>query len=217
MANFDLLCVNGGRQGYALNVNEATSKAMSPERETSPTFNHPTQNLEAYRQAYPVKSMRRPENNTDELIQMELDQGMNELPSPPANTALFPRHSTLPASEDSAKEARHLWVIRSNDVPVALEECSWGKTLESQCIKHSNLTGGSAAHSGGEMWFIDHERIAINASSGRYGAESNDELQLIVQALRRSGYYVASMGFDLDNPTVPNTIFVGEPEWETPL
>jgi hypothetical protein len=79
------------------------------------------------------------------------------------------------------------------------------------------LTGGDAAHSGGEIWFITDDRIAINASSGRYGAESDSEFKIIVDALRRSGYHVASMGFDLDNTTIPNTVFVGEPEWESPL
>jgi hypothetical protein len=161
--------------------------------------------------------MRRQANNDDELIQMPPDQGMYELSSPPTTTAQFPRHSSLPATEETALEARHLWVIRSDDVPVALEACVWGQTLESGCIKHSNLTGGGAAHCGGEIWFVDDDRIAINASSGRYGAESSAEFGVVVDAMRRSGYYVASMGFDLDNVTVPNTVFVGEPEWEAPL
>jgi hypothetical protein len=85
------------------------------------------------------------------------------------------------------------------------------------CIKHSNLTGGDDAHSGGEIWFINDDRIAVNAQSGRYGAESDREFKMIVDALRHSGYHVASMGFDLDNPSIPNTVFVGEPEWESPL
>jgi hypothetical protein len=177
----------------------------------------PTQALATYRKDYPARSMRREANNDDELIQMPPDQGMYELSSPPTTSAQFPRHSSLPTTEATAPEARHLWIIRSDDVPVALEACVWGQALESGCIKHSNLTGGGTAHSGGEVWFIDDERIAINASSGRYGAESRAEFDVVVYAIRRSGYYVASMGFDLDNVTVPNTIFVGEPEWEAPI
>jgi hypothetical protein len=89
--------------------------------------------------------------------------------------------------------------------------------LESGNIKHSNLTGGDPAHSGGEIWFICDDRIAINAASGRYGAKSEIEFRFIVDALRRSGYQVASMGFDLDNPEEANRVFADEPKWEPPL
>jgi hypothetical protein len=91
--------------------------------------------------------------------------------------------------------------------------------LHEGCIKHSNLTGGEPAHSAGEIWFVDADRIAINASSGRYGARSPEEFGEIIKALRRSGYNVAFMGFDLDNngEPVPNIVFAGTPEWQPPL
>jgi hypothetical protein len=163
---------------------------------------NPTEALATYRKKYPAKPMLRRPNNNDELVRMPQDQGVYELPPPPTTHSQFPRASSLPRSEETAPEARHLWVIRTADVPVALEACAWGKTLQSKCIKHSNLTGGDDAHSGGEIWFINDDRIAINAQSGRYGAESDGEFNLIVAALRRSGYHVASMGFDLDNTTL---------------
>jgi hypothetical protein len=170
-----------------------------------------------YRKEYSIKPMRIAANNNDELIRMPPDQGVHELLLPPATQSEFPRAPSPPRTQQAARDARHLWVIRSDDVPVALEACVWGKALKSGCIKHSNLTGGDKAHSGGEIWFIGDDRIAVNASSGRYGAESDGEFSVIVDALRRSGYHVASMGFDLDNVTIANTVFVGEPEWESPL
>lgn len=177
----------------------------------------PNEELAAYRKQYPAKPMARTPNNGDETVLMPADQGARELSSPPTTHAEFPRPSALPTSGETASDARHLWVIRLTDVPVALELCAWGSDLESRCIKHSNLTGGDPAHSGGEIWFIDADRIAINANSGRYGARSEEEFRLIVDALRRSGYHIASMGFDLDSPSIPNSIFVGDPVWEPPL
>lgn len=173
--------------------------------------------LATYRQNYPTKPMRKAPNNDDEIIRMPEDKGVHELLPPPATQVQFPRAPSPPRTENSAREARHLWVIRPADIPVALEACGWGKKLLSERITHSNLTGGDRAHSGGEIWFIGDDRIAMNASSGRYGAQSANEFGDIVHALRRLGYYVASMGFDLDNPTRANTVFVSDPEWESPL
>jgi hypothetical protein len=173
--------------------------------------------LAAYRERFPLKPMRRPPTFDDELIQMPRHHGVYELLAPPATETQFPRAAALPRTKETAREARQLWVIRSTDFPVALEACPWGKKLRRGSITHSNLTGGSEAHSAGEIWFVADDHVAVNASSGRYGAESADEFKIIVDALRRFGYYVASMGFDLDNVTVPNTVFVGEPEWEAPL
>jgi hypothetical protein len=158
--------------------------------------------------------MKRPEDNPDEIRQMTLADGMNDLPEAQAPASIFVRHASIPNTHSNAAEARHLWVIGSGDFPVALEGCTWGKTLQTGKIKHSNLTGGNPAHSGGEIWFIGNDRIALNAASGRYGADSEHEFGQIVNALRRSGYCVASMGFDLDNTSVANRVFVGEPVWQ---
>jgi hypothetical protein len=177
----------------------------------------PNEAAATYRSNFAVKPMKRAEDNPDEIRQMTLTDGMNELPEAQAPVSLFVRHASVPNSFANASEARHLWVIRSEDFPVALEICSWGKTLQSGKIKHSNLTGGSPAHSGGEVWFIDDNKVAVNAASGRYGADSDNEFGQIVDALRHSGYRVASMGFDLDNKSVANRIFAGDPIWQDPL
>jgi hypothetical protein len=177
----------------------------------------PNEAIAPYRAQFPAKPMKRPADNEDEVRQMQPADGLYELPAPPAPQPTFARHGSLPNSDANADEARHLWVIRSADFPVGLEACVWGQGLASKKIKHSNLTAGAPAHSGGEIWFIGDDRIALNACSGRYGAENEAEFDLIVGALRRSGYHVASTGFDLDNPTVPNRIFVGDPVRQAPL
>jgi hypothetical protein len=177
----------------------------------------PSGALSAYREQYPAKAMQRAADNSDQLKLMKNEDGMYDLPSPPAQSAKFPQIAVVPKTREAAPAGRHLWVIRPGDVPLALEACEWGKKLQSGCIKHSNLTGGADAHSGGELWFTGDNHIAINAASGRYGAQSEEEFELIVEALRRSGYHVASTGFDVDNQSVPNRVFAGEPDWQEPL
>jgi hypothetical protein len=177
----------------------------------------PNTALGEYRRAYPAKEMLKKAENDDQLVLVPPEKGMYELPPPPIDPELFPRHTSMPLTAETAVEARHLWVIRPSDVPVALEFCFWAESLEDKKLKHSNLTGGAMAHSGGEIWFIDEDRIAINANSGRYGAANNSEFTNIVEALRRCGYYVASMGFDLDNLALANAVFVNSPKWEEPL
>jgi hypothetical protein len=177
----------------------------------------PSEAIAAYRAEFAARPMKKRADNDDQLKQMVAADGMLELPASPAPGATFVRHGSLPNSSSNADEARHLWVVRRDDFPVALEACPWGRKLEDRKIRHSNLTGGSPAHSGGEIWFIGDERIAVNASSGRYGAENEAEFDMIVEALRHSGYHVASMGFDIDNVTIANKIFVGPPTWQAPL
>lgn len=177
----------------------------------------PSEAAASYRTTFALKPMKRSADNDDELRQMTATDGMNEFPSAPASSDVFPYRSSAPTTRSNAPDARHLWVIGEQDFPIALEACSWGASLQSGKIKHSNLTGGKPAHSGGEVWFLGADKIAVNASSGRYGANNEQEFDQIVEALRRAGYHVASMGFDLDNSAIPNAIFVGDPVWQAPI
>ena len=88
----------------------------------------------------------------------------------------------------------------------------FGMSLESGVIKHTNLTGGAPAFSGGELLFLDPQTVVVNGCSGRYGPRSAQELDLVVQAFANSGYGVWSMGFD-DEVNRPSP-FVGVlPVW----
>lgn len=90
-----------------------------------------------------------------------------------------------------------LWVVRADDVVMGPEHGSFGKTLESGVIKHTNLTGGAPAFSGGELLVIEEKSvIVVNGNSGRYGPRSASELDDVVAAFARSGYGVWSMGYD---------------------
>ncbi|MDT4865291.1 hypothetical protein FQZ97_1000860 [compost metagenome] len=93
-------------------------------------------------------------------------------------------------------ENRHLWAVGLEDVKYALEKCDFGSNLESGIIKHTNLTGGEAAYSGGELLILEDATVVINGCSGRYGPRSREELELVVAAFAQSGYRVMYMEFD---------------------
>jgi len=176
----------------------------------------PREAFDEFRAQFPAKAMKIAPRHSDEMIRMVPGDGMVSLPSA-ADPAVTIASSPLPNSEPAADAGRNLWVVSPADFPMAQEKCSWGRRLSGKKIKHSNLTGGDDAHSGGEIWFVDRDRVVVNSNSGRYGADSIEEFDAVVLALRKCGYYVASMGFDLDNPRAPNSVLIGDPEWLHPL
>lgn len=168
---------------------------------------------------YPPKPMRIEKTNKDEIRQMASSDGLQILPEAPADVTVTARINIeqLPQSEDDWAKNRHLWVVEgAGNVPFALEVCAWGVALESEKLKHSNLTGGGPACTGGEIWFVDKDSLVINANSGRYGAETETELNDAAEGFARCGYRVASMGFDIDNKRKPNSILIGPPRWIEP-
>lgn len=101
-----------------------------------------------------------------------------------------------PLLSETQIDGRHLWVVRKDDVVHAEERCAFGSTLKSKVIKHTNLTGGDAAYSGGELIFLDVSTVVVNGCSGRYGPKSAVELKQLAKAFADTGYRVWSMGFD---------------------
>lgn len=115
----------------------------------------------------------------------------------------------IDSTQDRLKE---LWAVRQDDVVSAQEMCEFGKKLETGKIKHTNLTGGAPAFSGGELIRMSETIVAINGCSGRYGPRTPEEMHLIEQAFAKSGYHILTMGYDQDaNRPLP---FVGvRPRW----
>jgi hypothetical protein len=107
----------------------------------------------------------------------------------------------------------YLWAIGVDRVPLAIESLDFGKTLQTQVIKHTNLTGGALAHCGGELWFVSENTLLISGSSGRYGPKSDQELSDAVASFKVEGYEVASLGFD-EETGFPSTVLVGQPKWQ---
>ena len=118
-----------------------------------------------------------------------------------------------PFSEDQAIVGRHLWVIGPDQVPYALEACSFGKSLESAVIKHTNLTGGGSAHCGGELWFRHDSKIVINGASGRYGPTDLEALMSAARAFRDCGYEVGVVGWSLRDKPLEFVTSEGQLTW----
>ena len=108
---------------------------------------------------------------------------------------------------------RCLWVVRTLDVPFVRERNAVTPPLQLGVCKHTNLTGGSAAHCGGEVWFVSNERLILNGASGRYPPRGTAELEGIASAFRDAGYEVWSMGWDAE-ANGPVRVPRGNPPWE---
>jgi hypothetical protein len=146
--------------------------------------------------------------NTDELKQMTAEDGLQDFDLSAGKTALI---SEIPRVAD-ARGNIYLWAVTADRVPYAAEEVAYGKTLQTGRIKHTNLTGGSEAHCGGELWFLSESEILVGGDSGRYGPNSPDELADAALAFKSVGYRVASLGFDEDTGYSAR-ILIGEPKW----
>jgi hypothetical protein len=148
--------------------------------------------------------------NTDETIQMTIQDGLQILSDGPAvPTATIP---TTPILDDTRESDRRLWAVRKADVVHALENCHYGTTLQTGKIKHTNLTGGADAFCGGELLFLSERTIVVNGGSGRYGPRSKAEMNDVAKAFRDSGYDVWCQGYD-DETSSPFPLLSVDPVW----
>ena len=170
--------------------------------------------LSAFRGAHPLRAMKIQAANHDELVQMSAADGMVDIEAAGAAALSgLPEVRTAPRDWEAAAAGRWLWVVGGSDFTSADEFGPWGASRTSGCVKHSNLTGGAPAHSGGEIWRIKDKGLLLNAASGRYGAEGEAELNGVVDVLRSLGFAVGSMGFDIDNSAVANRVVVSDVAW----
>jgi hypothetical protein len=136
--------------------------------------------------------------NADEVRQMTEQDGMSHWKDGPVDgTVPLAAHDTPDLTEEMVQE-KHLWVVGEDGVPFAEERGAFGRSLASGVIKHSNLTGGGTAYSGGELVVLDKDKIIVNGYSGRYGPRTEAEMTAAAKAFRLSGYFVWSMGFDVE-------------------
>lgn len=111
-----------------------------------------------------------------------------------------------PSFEGKPADAR-LWVIVDKEVLHAPEACDFGSARGAKCLKHSNLTGGKPAYAGGEFVFLDNSTVLLNGCSGRYRIVTQNDMEKIEKAFRKSGYRVWSMGWndDINRPALFGT------------
>lgn len=160
----------------------------------------PTQEFQNYRSLYSLKPPNRSRiRNDDEKKLLKYEDGVRDIGPAPVKTSDFVAGYPRTKEYEDDSENRHLWVIAKASIPYILEESECCEKLESRLVKHSNLTGGDAAHSGGEIWFRDETSFWLSGASGRYGPGTPEELETICQCFRSLGYQVANLGWDDEN------------------
>jgi hypothetical protein len=164
----------------------------------------------AYRGTYPA---REPDlttrSNDDELRLLSAEEGLRELTIAPIQSPIL---GIPPSLQSAAGTNKYLWVVAVSAVPIAMEQPQAGVTLSRGCLSHTNLTGGTTAHCGGELWFADDSSVIINGGSGRYPPREAAELQKIATSFKAAGYRTASMGWNDETNRSYRTLR-GEPQW----
>jgi hypothetical protein len=149
---------------------------------------------------YPARPPARPCAHPDEAEDLSIRSEVMSLPEAEANAGV--EHCTV-TEEDTGGfwltkatiKGEYLWVVRPDDVKVALEYGVLGQTRAGGGLKHTNPVRGNA-HCGGELWFENDRAIYLNGSSGRFPPRGSDELDAIVAALKSAGYGVCSFGWN---------------------
>jgi hypothetical protein len=152
--------------------------------------------------------------NEEEKRQMTEEDGLlfwkdGPVPYKPYKVESRQNTPASPQLTEAMLDGRHLWTVMEETVPYAPERCEFGSSLPSGVVKHSNLTGGQPAYSGGEVIVLSESEVIVNGCSGRYGPRTPQEMQDVALAFRQSGYWVWTMGFDTEaNRPFP---FIGGP------
>jgi hypothetical protein len=107
----------------------------------------------------------------------------------------------------------YLWLVRTDDVRICLENGELGKATARRRLSHTNLSGNDLAHCGGELWFKDAEYIYFNGGSSRFMARNSAELDAVVVGFRSAGYKVCSFGWNEDRGAPKRTLRKGEIVW----
>lgn len=183
-------------------VLEAGPTVDTPPR-ASPVF-------EPYRHAYEA---RRPDltrkGHDDELADLSGEADVLSLTVAPS--AGFERAAT-PHTRQTRGGATYLWLVRTDNVLIALEEGASGRATKRKRLAHTNLSGGLPAHAGGELWYRDERSLWLTGGSSRYAPRSREELMKIVESFRKSGYAVCTCGWD-EEVARPARYFRGAEPW----
>jgi hypothetical protein len=170
-----------------------------------------TYHFDTYRGKYPSRAANTSKiYSDDELEDLSRHSEVASLERAPSDRYVV---GSPPFASNEHGTNKFLWLVGTDDVPTALEEGPLGRTRKRERLTHTNLSGGSLAHSGGELWFRDQNSVWLTGGSDRYRPRDSQELENIAQAFRLSGYRVASCGWDRETDH-PARYFRGSPNWQ---
>jgi hypothetical protein len=87
---------------------------------------------------------------------------------------------------------KYLWIIDQKGLRVILERTSNPDAVRGY-VCHTNITGGGKALQGGELWFDFSGTIYLNYKSGRYGANSEEHREAVLEYFQRLGFTVVQL------------------------
>jgi len=163
-----------------------------------------------YRSVYPARppDLAR-QRFADETRLLSSAEGVDDLSIAPIK--LFER-GVPPGMQVAESINKYLWVVAVNAVPIAIEQPRAGVTVGRGYLSHTNLTGGAAAHCGGELWFTDDSTVILNGGSSRYAPRTKAELDDIARSFKVAGYRAATMGWN-DETAASFRSLRGDPQW----
>ena len=151
---------------------------------------HSNRELDSFRERH---RLQHPSLRVDNMERKQLDKknGLRLLESAPATNVLT---GQPPLSQNESGCYRYLWVIDAKGIPYIIES----PITAIGCLmpKHTNLTGGTEAYLGGEMWFASQESLYISGGSGRYPPEDEQQFKEAVEVFESFNYAVRSLGWD---------------------
>lgn len=150
-----------------------------------------TPELRAFREKYPPRPPER-DGEPHELIQLTDADGVRKLGYAPAQGVILGKPPS--AATQYARINLYIWIIDRYGIPYIVERPLI--RLSGYSPKHTNLTGGGAAHIGGELWFADEDHLFLSGGSGRYPPRNEPHLNDAVGVFRSYGYRVTSLGWD---------------------
>lgn len=125
-----------------------------------------------------------------EAVLLPPSSGFTLLPAAPAQGVAF---GHPPNSRRSGRN-RYLWVINDAGIPFIKEIPI--AALNGREPKHTNLTGGSPAYIGGELWFETNTQLFVSGGSGRYPPYGAEQLADAVNVFEAYQYAVISLGWN---------------------
>lgn len=138
---------------------------------TSPAFVTCYKNSNSYSPRLPARPHENPsdltdisnESSVDRVFDLTVPQRVNRIAYPPTTDdeydAAFDNHQ------------RYLWVLREEGFFIVDEndrDLVERFSLVRNDVSHTNLTGGEECYCGGEVYFLEDNRIFVTGGSGRY-------------------------------------------------
>lgn len=161
--------------------------------------------FDKFREDFPARkpdlSRKQHEDELNDLANTEDVQSLTESPA-----------AGVCSGSNRSDATKYLWLVTMTDTLAALEHGKIGKSTTRGRLAHTNLTGGAAAHAGGELWFRDADKIWLNGLSSRYRAHTPEELASAASCFQNAGYQVISFGWDTESGS-PAVFLRGEPKW----